>query len=112
MVKLCVDSLNIKELRKGVSWRPAEGKEEQQLPYLLYFLKEKIGFENDTAEFILEGFIMIQEIRSKSSVHRKSERNFPKLLKKYGLTNLSNKEKFEKISDVMVIKLSGILDYL
>jgi len=110
MVKLCVDSLNIKELKKSVSLRLVEGEEDQLLQYLFHFLKEKLSLDDNTAKQILEGFIMIQEIRSKSSAHRKSKKNFPKLLKKYGLENLLNKEKFDKIAGIMVLKLSKILN--
>jgi len=70
----------------------------------------KTDASENVARQIVENFRELQEIRSKSSAHRKSSKSYPKLLKEFQLEGLDNKEKFNKITNSVNIAFSLILE--
>ena len=109
--KYTSDALNVKLLKKltGLSINK-EGPNKGPVDLLERFLEQEL-VSSDIIEQIMEGFRVVQRLRSSGTAHRK-DAEFDRILRKYDLSELSNYDKVKKIIKSLTHSLSLLLSVL
>lgn len=111
LAKLFVEYLNKSDLEKNTKWKPESESENKSLNYLQHFLEENFEISSSTLKEIMNGFRMIQLIRSKSSAHAKSS-NYEEYVKKVlDLDTYSIKKSHFKLVNLLFNSLKNIHQY-
>jgi hypothetical protein len=110
IAKVTVDSLNVELLSRECGAK-IDGKVVKGSIDLLGMFLEQFGVGQDQIKQILFGFQTIQTLRSTGAAHRKGSK-FEQAIQKYGLADISNFEKFKKITLEIIKSLSFIIDLL
>jgi hypothetical protein len=102
ITKVMIDSLNVKELKKGLTLKGSEGS----IEIFKRFLREIKGVEFLEMNSFLKD---LQELRSKGVAHRKGS-SYIKIKKKFGILEDNYKEVYEKILIECIKILNSLLN--
>ncbi len=105
--KLFTDSINKSEIKKKLRWLPPTKDEDTKIRYLEKLLEEIFGLNSTDASQIAKPFRVLQQMRSKSAAHRKTE-EFEKELKKFNLDGKTNFEICDAIIHSLLTALKAI----